>query len=209
MRIIGDVHGKYERYLNAINKTDFSVQLGDFGFDYSILDNVDSNHHRIIAGNHDNYDYVGDYPHFLGNFGNVEFNGFSFFFVRGGLSVDKAIRTEGINWWREEELNYKEMNDCQIEYEKVKPNMVLSHECPLFLINQVATNSFKIENPSQTARFLEMLWKIHKPKLWVSAHHHTNKEFYICRTKFVSLGELQSIEITNSVLKSLDTLSFF
>ena len=69
LRIIGDVHGKYEPYHRLLRKTKFTIQVGDFGFDYSTLTTVDSKHHRILGGNHDNYDKIEKCPHYLGDYG--------------------------------------------------------------------------------------------------------------------------------------------
>ena len=35
VRIIGDVHGKYEEYLLLLSAADYSVQIGDMGFSYN------------------------------------------------------------------------------------------------------------------------------------------------------------------------------
>ena len=34
LRIIGDVHGHYDRYVKLAKKARHSIQLGDLGFDY-------------------------------------------------------------------------------------------------------------------------------------------------------------------------------
>jgi hypothetical protein len=48
--IIGDVHGKYKRYHEIIREKDhhpYTIQLGDFGFDYGTVFNVDDQKHKI------------------------------------------------------------------------------------------------------------------------------------------------------------------
>jgi hypothetical protein len=55
-RIIGDVHGKYDKYAHKAAEAEYSFQVGDMGFDYRYLTRiVDSDRHKIIGGNHDNY----------------------------------------------------------------------------------------------------------------------------------------------------------
>ena len=81
LTIIGDCHGKYDKYKEIVNNTKFSIQLGDFGFNYSILDEIDPSCHKIVAGNHDNYDKMENYPHFCGDFGILELNGIEAFFI--------------------------------------------------------------------------------------------------------------------------------
>ena len=53
--VIGDVHGRMEEYVYATSRAHASIQLGDLGFDYCRLSQVDARRHRIVAGNHDNY----------------------------------------------------------------------------------------------------------------------------------------------------------
>lgn len=92
IRIVGDVHGKWESYHNVIRaqKNDiYSIQLGDMGFDYHHLSLVDATKHKILAGNHDAYDKMNT-AHWLGDF--IELNNVQFFFVRGAKSIDKNFR---------------------------------------------------------------------------------------------------------------------
>lgn len=183
LRIIGDAHGIISRrgrgrsYCNLIQKAEYSLQIGDFGFDYTPLEKVDATRHRILAGNHDNYDAMGDYPHFLGDFGTYAFPGFEFFFVRGGYSIDYRMRVEGISWWPEEELNYKQMNDCVIAYQEAKPEIVISHEAPVHVNELICTNNFDLP-PSQTSRLLQHLFELHQPRLWLFGHWHKNWRCY-------------------------------
>lgn len=50
LRLIGDVHGKYEKYHQLLRKAKFTVQTGDFGFDYRTLSGVNARRHRIVGG---------------------------------------------------------------------------------------------------------------------------------------------------------------
>jgi hypothetical protein len=114
LRIIGDVHGYIRAddkkdgrsYLHLIRNADHSLQIGDMGFDYSPLKRVDPSKHRILAGNHDNYDALT--PHFLGDYGVYSFPNFEFFYVRGGFSIDRHLRVIGRDYWLNEELNHQQ-----------------------------------------------------------------------------------------------------
>lgn len=194
MRIIGDVHGKHGAYLDLISNRKFSVQVGDFGFDYSVLDNVDPNNHKIIGGNHDNYDIIDNYPHFLGNFGNFENDGISFFFVRGERSVDAHLRTEGISWWRNEELSMQQGYDAIAAYESCKPSVVISHGCPAEIMPYFITNPEKF-HPSRTSQILDSMWSIHIPKFWIFGHHHNSKSMVISDCFCCCLNELECLDI--------------
>jgi hypothetical protein len=54
--IIGDVHTKVSKYFEIVKDNDESIQVGDFGFKTShdwFINNMDSNKHKIVFGNHD------------------------------------------------------------------------------------------------------------------------------------------------------------
>ncbi len=192
-RIIGDVHGHYEIYHRLLRKAKFTVQVGDFGFDYKTLSAVDSKQHRILAGNHDNYDKVGKWPHFLGDYGVHNVPGFGdLFFVRGGLSIDSHLRIEGISWWTQEELSMAECYAALEEYSRVRPYCVITHECPRSIVPHV-TNSRHII-PSRTNQLLEQMFTIHQPRKWIFGHYHKSWDKVINSTHFVCLNELGCLD---------------
>jgi predicted phosphodiesterase len=145
IRIIGDVHGKYNEYEKIAQGSEYSVCLGDFGFastwnrlHYSWL----SGHkHKVIGGNHEDYRLAPMSSHYLGDFGEYTLNGIKFFFIRGGISIDRVQRrneqlasvhpNEPLDkfqtWWSQEELNFSQMLDCMRAYDKSRPDIVLSH----------------------------------------------------------------------------------
>jgi hypothetical protein len=180
LRIIGDVHGIHtnkgncagRNYLNLIQKPEHSLQIGDFGFDYTVLEKVDPKH-RIILGNHDHYEKCRNYPHFLGNFGTYNFGPFKFFYIRGGRSVDQWARKSRIDWFAEEELNYGESMDALEIYSSERPEIVITHECPAEIIPLVIRNDWGIP-PSVTAKLLQACYEVHKPKIWIFGHFHRN-----------------------------------
>lgn len=177
LRVIGDVHGHHDEYQWLIERAQYTLQLGDFGFNYDVLCNVDGNKHKILAGNHDNYskctqsNFIHMHSnHWLGDYGTINFVGFDIFFVRGGFSIDKATRTEGQSWWPDEELTYKEMSKAIELFGEIKPNFVITHECPAEVINLIKPhNDFK---PSMTSNMLQQMHDIHKPDMWLFGHHH-------------------------------------
>lgn len=184
-RLVGDVHGiishqaKGRCYLSLIKKAQYSIQLGDFGFDYRHLENVDATRHKILPGNHEEYNEIdsGKWPHFLSHFGvhkiplaNGEMN---FFYIRGGLSVDRQWRIPNRDWFPQEQLNFEQATAAAKLYEEVKPEIVISHECPAEIIELISGNSFKLD-PSYTAKLLQACYVFHQPKLWLFGHFHNN-----------------------------------
>ena len=195
LRLIGDIHVKYNIYSNIIKGADYSVQLGDFGFEYDVLAKVDSSHHRIIPGNHDNYDRIHEYPNhiFQNDYGMFEVGGVRFCYIRGELSVDKKYRVENVSWWKQEEMSYKSGLACINFVERYKPNIILSHGCPVPILQMVATNRFKVD-PSWTTQVLTYCFKVHKPEYWFFGHHHQDWYGYMFGTHFRCIGPGQFTE---------------
>jgi hypothetical protein len=189
VRFLGDVHGCYSKYHDLIKKSKYSIQLGDFGFEYNTLDKVDFNNHKILKGNHDNYDIDG--PHFLGDFGTIELGGYNIFFIRGSHSIDRQYRIPHQSWWPQEELNHIQANECIELYEKTKPDFVISHDCPIDCYQFLVYN---IDKLSYTARLLQILWQIHHPSNWIFAHFHKSWEDTVETTRFRCLNILECID---------------
>ena len=194
MLIIGDVHGYHDSYLNLIHGKKSSVQVGDFGFNYDALSGVDPENHKIIGGNHDNYNVIVNCPNYLGDYGMADINNIRFFFVRGERSVDAHIRTENVNWWRNEELDMATAYGAIEAYEAAKPDIVISHGCPAEILPFFVTNPLKY-HPSRTAQILDSMYSVHRPSLWVFGHHHTSQTLRVGRTEFRCLNELETMEI--------------
>lgn len=190
--IISDVHGKREEYLRLTKKYENTLQLGDMGFTYDHLDNIDANHHKFLNGNHDNVDLALLQPHCLGKFGKRNFAGHNFFFVSGANSIDKAYRVPGVNWWHNEELSRREMDDCLYDYGLCKPDLVITHDCPNTVCKQMMGDN---KYPSNTGNLLEMMFSIHQPQLWFFGHYHFDWEMTINGIRFRCLDELKTFTL--------------
>lgn len=195
--LIGDVHGKYDRYHKIIRKEDyfpFTIQLGDFGFKYETLKNVDPERHKIIGGNHDNYSKIIDLPHYLGDYGLTSLNEIKFFYYRGAHSIDRMYRTIGIDWWSEEENKIEVFMQARELYRKNKPKIVLTHDCPEFLVpHYIGFDKRVFQNT--TAWALQELFNIHEPDLWIHGHYHLSKTTKFGNTTFICLNELETCYI--------------
>jgi predicted phosphodiesterase len=191
--LIGDVHGKYDRYHKIIRQTDrypYTIQLGDFGFNYDTLKNVDPNNHKILGGNHDNYSIVNNFPHFLGDYGNFSLNGIDFFYYRGAWSIDRIYRTEGLDWWPQEQNNIDAFLKARELYRETKPDIVLTHDCPLDIIHYLLPLGSKIYE-NNTTWVLQEFFNIHQPKIWRFGHYHISWEMNVGQTNFKCLNELE------------------
>ena len=200
VRIIGDVHGKYGKYLHLTDGAEYSIQLGDMGFSYNHMKDLNPLNHTFFGGNHDNYDKINTVSHCHGNFGGRHLGNsadgpiFEYFIVRGAYSVDKKYRTIGIDWWAEEELNRDQAERCIKNFAQMKPEIVISHDCPASVVPEFMTNDWKLEK-SFTGALLDVMFEVHRPKLWIFGHHHQNKTIVKDGTKFICLDELSFIDL--------------
>lgn len=192
LTIIGDPHCKVLEYKAMIEKYRKTIALGDLGFKREHLwhlNNIDNSNHKVLFGNHDDYGFVYD-RHSLGDFGLLE--GYNdIFFIRGAKSIDRWRRTEGFDWFSEEELNASQMSLCFDLYVENKPNVVLSHDCPDSVGNLLFGNYYS----SDTGKFLDALFAENKPKMWIFGHYHKSVDIEIDGCRFICLKELESLTI--------------
>lgn len=185
MRIIGDVHGKIDRYTEICKGCAESVQVGDLGlraaYDKLEASGLDLATHRYFGGNHDFYPMMAKSD--LGDYGMYK----GMFWVRGAESIDRSHRTPGFDLFTEEELAQRQFDEVCNAYSKIKPEIVLSHDCPQFLVKHFST--------SFTRFLLDSLFKIHKPKMWIFGHHHRSTRDVIDGCEFVCLKELEFIDL--------------
>lgn len=186
MRYIGDVHGKLASYKKIIAGCEESIQLGDFGVGFCDFKQEEIKH-RFVRGNHDNPELCKKYANWIPD-GTYE-NGM--FVLGGGFSTDRAMRTPGIDWWADEELSYPQLMDMIVAYENLQPEVVCSHVCP----TTIAMLAFNVDGKSRTQQAMDVMFKLHKPALWVFGHHHKSIDKKFMGTRFICLGELQFIDI--------------
>lgn len=186
MIIIGDVHGRINNYWMLTRHTE-SLQVGDFGFKKQhdwFIENMDITKHKINFGNHDYipYKYM---EHSTGDFGYE--NGI--FTVRGAASIDKSHRIEGRDWFRDEELTYREGVAALDKYEEIKPEIVVTHDAPQRVVDHHWSH---ITESSMTRKLLDEMFEIHQPTLWFFGHHHQSKNEFMDGTNFICLAELET-----------------
>lgn len=192
---IGDAHGQYDRYVKIARKREFTVQMGDLGFKYDCLKNLDPESHKVVGGNHDKYPSLVEYPHYLGDYGMASVGGVEFFFYRGAYSIDRQYRTIGIDWWEEEQLKVDDFMKAREIYRDAKPDIVLTHDCPESIgLMLLPPGSHLYQNATNWA--LQELFNIHQPKKWRFGHWHKSWSMTVNGTEFRCLNELETEEIT-------------
>lgn len=190
--IIGDVHSHVAKYAQIVERAKVdTLQVGDFGLKESHewhAKNIDSAHHKILFGNHDDTTYLGA-PHSLGDWCFLEES--NIFCVRGAASIDRNSRTVGIDWWDDEEINNKTARELLEVYKEVKPRIVISHDAPVFVRREL----FRYRDVTRTASYLEGIFVEHQPSLWIFGHHHERKDKIIKGTRFVCLEALGTFHL--------------
>ena len=202
-QVIGDTHGLIDSYIRLTRKYDYTVQIGDMGFNYNrIINEVNPNNHRFFGGNHDNYSILDIVPHNLGDFGERQLNGTKFFFVRGAFSIDVAYRQPMFSWWPNEELSEGQFLNCLEMYQLIKPDLVLTHEAPSAIVDMIGNHQVLRNfgfNPetfeSRTQYYLQLMLDYHKPSMWVFGHHHKDVNITYKGCEFICLNELKTLEI--------------
>ncbi len=216
MRFIGDVHGQFDEYIKLAKESKYSFCVGDVGFKYDKLNALDPEHHFIIGGNHDNWDvnhssddyherYHFQTKHFLGDFGVKSADGLDIFFVRGAWSIDKKYRKPGINWWPDEELDKLKREQALEFYKQIKPNLVVTHECPLSIVQFVTDPEFAFDLghresviKTNTNMLLQEMLEFYAPEQWIFGHYHINFVRKVGKTTFRCLPELGIYEKVSS-----------
>lgn len=212
IRIIGDVHGKFDEYLKIASDAEYSIQLGDMGFDYEHMESLPMGKHFFIGGNHDNYDRYQYTPYSLKDYGSKSLNGFDFFFVRGAPSIDASYRVVQYlqggpqTWWYEEELNLMALDNALKLYEKTKPKIVLSHDCPILAKKIMKRQGIGLDLKRfgfkesdidcNTQRCLQEMFNFHEPDLHFLGHWHEDLQFKIGKTTFFILNELNYLDLS-------------
>lgn len=196
--IIGDVHGKINSYWKLLQKYQQrykSIQVGDFGLIKAhkwFLKNMDCDKDKVCFGNHDYTPYL-DRAHSLGNFTYMPEE--KLMSIRGAWSCDKDSdnRIEGLDWFADEEMNYQQALECFDLFAEKKPEIVVSHQCPIQIQNQFLAS---YEYPKAvTTNLLQHCFEEHQPKLWVFGHHHKHIDETVNGTRFVCLEELEPFKI--------------
>jgi len=206
-RIVGDIHGRFHDYSTSVlHGCDNSIQVGDFGIGFAgdywhnkVSEfQTENPGHRFIRGNHDNPEKCKTMLGFIQD-GKIEND---VMFIGGAWSIDYAWRTEGIDWWADEELSIGELSRLIDVYETVKPRVMITHDAPTYITFQMfvqsglaigGNNAKKIN--TKTGQALQAMFDIHQPEEWFFGHWHVTMQSKFGRTMFHCLGELDYVDV--------------
>jgi hypothetical protein len=216
VRFIGDVHGKYGAYKNAIAAVPRSIQVGDMGVGFRHASGARYGEpaanpphyamvrgdHRFIRENHDNPAACRTQSQWIpdGHYKD------GMMFVGGAVSIDKDQRIDGYDWWKEEELNHAELRNIFASYLTRKPHIMVTHDCPeevasILLDNFPKLGTARRDFISRTRLAFQEMWLAHSPELWIFGHYHVSFDHMIhhansdTSTRFICLAELERRDI--------------
>lgn len=206
--ITGDVHGRFGVLNNLIEKEkpELIICSGDFGYwpNFPYIEQIKSiNTKRTkllwIDGNHEDHWALREFQSYnlssrsqLKMLDNLYYmprgstyeleDGRKILFMGGGLSIDKHLRTEGIDWFSEELITYGDLHNLP----KEKIDIIISHTGPTEFVNTVKQfYGERFHDPSEEA--LSQLLEMYHPKLWLFSHFHTYKTDFFNGTRWICL----------------------
>jgi hypothetical protein len=205
IRIFGDVHAKFHQFDKMLEDTpkDYAVvQVGDFGIWPNLIETDLENGFELsrpvyfIDGNHEHFpsfegvDEVTElYPNmFYVPRGTVmDLDGRKILFLGGGESPDKNMRTEGVNWFREESITYADVMKIDLDQEI---DMMVTHVPPYDVVNWI----FQGDTPEAwnwSSKAVQGVWEaLGRPELFCG-HLHFNK----CALGVTVIGELSYVDV--------------
>jgi len=227
-----------------LTKDDIVLQLGDFGVIWNATHKTNEAYWLewlvdkpwttiVILGNHEGYDRIFDLPEttlfgakcweYKKKAGSVYFvkageiltiDGETFLCVRGGISIDKAYRTEGVSWWPQEMLSADEEKNTLDNLDRVnwKVDWMLTHTCPDSVVQGFLDNPNSPKFNDPVSRFLEFIANRLDFKGNLFGHFHTERifvdaasDYYRCF--FESIVDLEDIrQDTETERIKVDTL---
>jgi len=199
INFIGDLHCQtfFKKFF-----TPNSVQLGDLcllGYDeWSFEDGK----RYFVCGNHDDFTVLDpDAPGLtmvaknLFHIPRGHVDG-KMMFVGGADSIDRKDRLAGRDWFPEEAISQKQFDRIMSINKKIE--VIVSHDCPQFVVEKLLTNKFGVFScyrfPSNLA--LEAIFEKFKPKMWIFGHHHRYFDQTIRECRFVGLDIGQSMQLS-------------
>ena len=203
MRFVGDIHGNFNDYSRStVNDCKESIQVGDFGIGFAsdywhvkVTDWQKENPgHKFIRGNHDDPARSKAMPNYIKD-GLIQDD---MMFVGGAFSIDRSYRVKDVSWWEDEELSYDEFSSIVDTYQTVKPNIMITHDCPQIVADDMFFKSgfcLGKQIKTITGQALEVMFRIHQPKLWIFGHYHVTMQKKIGNTIFVCVGAEDFVDI--------------
>ena len=218
--IVGDVHGKFKQLLNKLPTQNNSpveiICVGDLGIGFHPSQEMEQSQLKVlnglfkarnitfysIRGNHDDPDYFRGSTRvelsnlvLLDDYTTLEFGGKKLLLVGGAVSIDRLVRIENIDYWKDEGfiLDESKISECDI---------LITHSAPAW-IGPCSENDIKYwtsrdptlwEECVAERRAHNKLTRLAKPSRLYAGHFHGfyNVEHEGCNARI--LDELEIVE---------------
>ena len=180
-----------------LTRDDYLIVCGDFGllwhkdktYQY-LLDFYTSRKYTLlwVDGNHCNHDWLINMPistwhggkvHMIGdNIIHLNIDGYKFIAIGGAKSIDKAHRTEFIDWWSQEEMCFSEQQHVlnKLDEYNWEVDYVLSHAAPRTILRDIFPNEPQLTGTSNTEKFLAHIHQYLSFKQWYFGHYHLDRD---------------------------------
>lgn len=223
---LGDIHGHFNLIKGWINQNkNLSncniIQLGDFGIGFrpkqefhelKLLNKKLKKHGHnlyVIRGNHDNPEYF-DGNHdltnikFIPDYTVLNLNGINHLFVGGAISIDRKLRTQGVDYWFDERFIYDEEKILdKKEIEVLITHTSMSFNKPFFIDSSIynfAKNDINlIDELILERKELDKFWNNliinNKIKFHFYGHFHFHNKELINNTEHILLDINEFYEI--------------
>jgi DNA repair exonuclease SbcCD nuclease subunit len=186
--LVGDIHGRWGTVFNRLREHDlrhtYLIAVGDIDLLFREPGRIDKLNEEFrvldiefigIHGNHDDPSYFDGSVN-LSNFKLIpdysvlELNGENFLFIGGAISIDRMLRVEGEDYWREERIKEGPIPNKKID-------VIITHDCPNHVGLSCATLWDDIGNPVKTDAFkgrqiLDKVYACIQPRKWYYGHYH-------------------------------------
>jgi UDP-2,3-diacylglucosamine pyrophosphatase LpxH len=208
MIIIGDVHGEFEKLKQIIDNQGILnrnfIQVGDFGLgfdsyeaDVAALFDLNNYFEKrgsklfIIRGNHDNPAFwkQGDLISLhslklVKDYTVLNIEGKNILFIGGGISVNRILLKDGVNYWNDEYVVTDEnkltfSDDIDITVTHVAPVKFWPKEHTFmttqFLLKEQASGKTLSADLWEERTFMDKVLLRLCPKHWFYGHYHSNR----------------------------------
>lgn len=94
--------------------------------------------------------------------------------IGGADSLDKAWRTEGEDWWREEQISESDIENANngLSCREHTIDYVITHCLPQSILSRL----FPTMNPTRSSRLLDsVFWNAEIQKKWIAGHYHKDE----------------------------------
>lgn len=206
--ITGDTHGDITCFKNPklkkLGEKDILIVCGDFGFlwnpkdakEQKNLETLKKKKYTIcfVDGAHENFDILNSYTPYRWKGGNAHkiadnifhlmrgeiftLDNKTFFVMGGGESDDRAMREEGISWWKEEMPDEDEIkNACDnLKTAEYRVNYILSYEAPAIAKDFLRLHTNRNVNMSPLNTYLQELTRDVEYYHWYFGSLHTDMQ---------------------------------